>query len=249
MISVHALSYSHSGRDLLSDISLTFNDGDICALIGPSGSGKSILLNILSGKADRKTGRIASSSEQLKPEATTLCPGSIDINQSDSAGNIILAARTPYKKITASMSSLDRQIAEYYAKAFNLEAHLDTSLELLADSTYKKTWLAHAFARESEILMLDNPVEGLDPQSAAELERAIVRYTADGRIVIFATHDINFAARVSDRIIVMKNGRVFSEGTADIITDDLFKSCFGIEVMVTRNVFNGRPELSTVPQN
>jgi len=249
MISVHALSYSVSGKDLLSDISLTCNDGDICALIGPSGSGKSTLLSILSGNARCKTGCLASTSTLLKPESTTLFPGSIEINQSDSVENIILAARTPFKKLTASLSSLDRQIAEYYTKAFSLELHLKTSLEILPDSIYKKTWLAHAFARESEILMLDNPCEGLDPSSITELEKVIVRYTSEGRIVLFATHDINFAARVSDRIIVMKSGKIFVEGPADIISDDLFRSCFGIEVLVTRNVYNGRPELSVVPQN
>jgi iron complex transport system ATP-binding protein len=249
MISVHALSYSLSGRDLLSDIDLTFNDGDICALIGPSGSGKSILLSVLSGNGHRKKESIVSSSEHLKPESTTLFPGSIDINQSDSVENIVLAARTPFKKLTAPLSSLDRQIAESFIKIFNLGNHLKTSLELLSDSLYKKTWLAHAFARESDVLMLDNPGEGLDPLSMIELERAIVRYASEGRIVIFATHDINFAARVSDRIVVMKNGKVFSEGTSDIITDDLFRNCFGIEVLVTRNVYNGRPELSIVPQS
>jgi ABC-type cobalamin/Fe3+-siderophores transport system ATPase subunit len=249
MISVHALSYSLSDRDLLSDISLTFNDGDICALIGPSGSGKSILLGVLSGNAHRKKGCTTSSSADLKPFSTTLFPGSIEINQSDSVENIILAARTPFKKLTAPLSSLDRQIAEFYIRTFNLEAHLKTSLELLSDSIYKKTWLAHAFARESEILMLDNPCEGLDPSSVIELERSIVHYAAEGHIVIFATHDINFAARVSDRIIVMKNGKVFSEGSADIITDDFFRRCFGIEVMVTSNVYNGRPEISVVPQS
>lgn len=110
--------------------------------------------------------------------------------------------------------------------------------------------LAHVFCREAKHLVLDDPAAGLDIASMKLLQRAIARYTVEGdRIVVFTSNDLNFAAQTADRILVLDEGMLVESGTPQMIDADLVRKYFRTDVTVSRNIYNGKPEVHFFPEN
>jgi iron complex transport system ATP-binding protein len=253
MFSVSGLSFSKNGKTILDDIDLGIESGGLCALVGRSGSGKSVLLSALSGKLPGCAGVFAVEGNEVSGKylrKNVLCfPGSITVNGADMVRNIVVSARLPYKRLLAPLSPLDWQIADEYIEILGLEPFQNLPAESLPDALFKKTLLAFSFAREARLLLLDNPAESLDPAGLFDFERAAKRYSSKGMSVVFTTHDLNLASRISDRIIVMDGGSVVSTGGAEILSEDLILACFGTEAVVSKSVYNGKPEISYVPRS
>ena len=123
-------------------------------------------------------------------------------------------------------------------------------IRALSGSYAKRAVLAFALARGTGLLLLDNPTAGLDLRSLALLQKALSRYALGGRnIAVIASNDLNFIAQTADRIVVLDGGAVVLEGGPDIIDADMVKRFFGLEVFVSKNVYNGKPNVHFFPEN
>jgi iron complex transport system ATP-binding protein len=113
---------------------------------------------------------------------------------------------------------------------------------------FKKVLLAFAMTREAPLLLLDNPAEGLDPAGIIDLERGLKRYTENGNSAVITTHDLNFASRISDQIILMHDGSIHCDGNYTVLTEENIRECFEIDCVVNKNIYNGKPEVLFIPQ-
>lgn len=253
MLSVNGLSFTKNGKTILDDVTLQAESGELCALVGKSGSGKSVLLSVLSGRISGYSGEIAVnenivSGRYLKKNVLHF-PGSVVINGADTVRNIVISARIPYKKFLSPLSPFDWQTADEYIEIMGLEPYQNTSAETLPDALYKKTLLAYSFTREAGTLLLDNPSEGLDPSGVFDFERALKRFASKGFTVIFATNDLNLASRISDRILIMREGKIEISGGAELLTEESIREYFSAETIVSKSVYNGKPEIIYIPGN
>jgi len=108
--------------------------------------------------------------------------------------------------------------------------------------------LAHTFISEAHAIALDNPTNDLDIASARRLKRAVGRYVMNGdHIVVISSNDLNFIAQAADRVIILDGGRVVGNGPVSILDQETVKRHFGTEVLISRNVYNGRPEFHLFP--
>jgi iron complex transport system ATP-binding protein len=254
MIDIKNLSLVMNNSVILEDISVTVNDGETVGIIGKSGSGKTMFLKTVAGLVPASAGRVLFNGARLpksRRSAATIvsyCGAAVPQNPDESMYNFLLLARMPYKKALRPFSDFDRQIAEEYIQVFGLEPFRDTSISVLPDGIFRRVLLAHALVRGAHALILDNPTNDLDIVSLRILKKAVARYVMNGsRVALICASDLNFISQTADRVFVMDEGRIVETGTVDMIDADLIKQYYGIDVIISRNIYTGKPEIHFFP--
>ncbi len=256
MVEIRDLGFTFNGKRILSDVNIDINDGEILGIIGMGGSGKSILLRILSGLLKGYDGNIRISGLPMEGFSTGEFQKNISHlisttpdNPDDTVYNFSLLSRIPHKSIFRPFSEYDLQIADDYMEMFGINGIRATQLGELSDSLLKKVQLAHTFIRESPLMILDNPSASLDLSSLKTLRNSIIKYTLNGdKSIIMGSSDINFILQISDRVVIMNDGKIAEEGLPLIVDADMVKKYFGVEVLISRNIYNGRPEVHLFPE-
>lgn len=257
MFEINNINFIESKNVILKNINITINKGEIVGIIGRSGSGKTALLKIISGLIKEHTGEIIAegiSLETNRKAKTEYISYLFDVNKNDivddSVFNFLLNSRKQYKKILNPYSELDIQITENYINRFNLNEYISHRMLSIPEGIFKKSILAFTLIKEAKILILDNPDSLLDIHSILLLQKVLQRYVIDGdKSIIIASNDINFICRSVDRIILLDKGNIITEGTTDIINAELIKKYFEADVMISRNIYNGRPDVHLFPEN
>jgi len=251
MIELINLSFNSGNKDLLGSISVTLHRGDITGIVGRTGSGKTILLKIISRIIDRYSGDVIISKRPLpsfsKKELLKMISSFFGImaeNPDETLLNFLMLSRLAVKKFFSPFNDYDKQITDEYIQSLELYDYKDKKLCELPESILKKTLLAYAFAREAEILVFDNPVSGLDLHSIELFKRALQKYTMNGdKIAIIASSDINFLAQTADRILILEKGKLASDIVPEAIDVELIKKYFNADVLISRNIYTGKPEI------
>ena len=250
MLTVRDLSCTVSGETVLDSVSFSLSDGEILALIGPSGSGKTALLSSLAGQLPFSGSALTDSAASCGRRKNFLFyPSRQDMREEEDVFQTVLSGRAPHKRFLSSYTAFDIQTAEEMISWFALQDVRNKSLGGLPDSLYKMAVLAHHAAYGAPVLLLDNPEDGLDICARMRLVRALRKYVFEGkRSVIFATNDLNFASQAADRFLALKAGKAAAYGGMDVITEELIREVFGCEGIVSKNVYNGRPEVTLIPE-
>jgi len=170
MIKLSTVTYTVK-NPVLKGITLDFNEGEITGIIGRSGSGKSVFLNLLS--LDNKVQTQTSGSIYLKgkpaisfkpKEAARLIARSniIPENMDETVDNFLLMSRIPHKKLFSPFSEYDLRLTDSFIERFELSPFRKYSLNSLTAGFFKRTLLAFSFIREANVILLDNPTADLD---------------------------------------------------------------------------------------
>ena len=122
-------------------------------------------------------------------------------------------------------SAVDRALAN-----FDLTEHREQPATTLSGGELARAMLARATVAEPDILIVDEPVTGLDPRHAMDSMRRLAAYAASGRLVIASLHDLTLAARHAGRIVALKDGVVAGEGA---LTPELIRAIFDVEARIT----------------
>ncbi|MCP4133947.1 MAG: ABC transporter ATP-binding protein [bacterium] len=256
MIEINNMSFSYNKNEILRNISLSVENGEIVGIIGSPGSGKTILLRILAGYIKGYTGEIVYNSTPLNSfskkklhQDISHLDNEMPENLEDSVRNFLLLSRMPYKRMLNPFSEYDIQVTEEYIKQFGLESIEEAALNMLPESSLAMTRLAHAFIREANLLFLDNPTTGLGIPMYGRLKKILSKYVLNGeRTIICCSNDINFISQTADRILILHEGSIAEQGSPDIIDADLIKKYFKTEVLISRNIYNGKPEIHFFPE-
>jgi len=257
MISISDLNYSHNGHEIIKNLTIDFHDGEVIGLIGMPGCGKTLFLKHLSGCFKKSRSAICLEEKDLSSykkrdlnKMISLFNGSTPNNMDDILSNFLLLSRAPFKNFFKPFTGYDLEVVSRYLTHFKLEDFKESSLSSLPASRLKMSLLAFSFIREANVMLLDNPTSDLDIESKSLLGKTISKNVMDGdKIIIIASHDLNFISQVCDRVIVMNDGMIVRDGDPDIIDADLIKEFFNAEVFVSRNIYNGRPEIHLFPNN
>ncbi len=255
MLQLKDVALSHREKEVLKSTSLSVHGGEIFGIIGPAGCGKSSLLKILSGKVrnfkgetlvDNRPIRSYSRRERAKKICSIpMLPENMDI----SVFEFILLTRTPFKKALNPFSDFDVQITEESMAGFELSPYRNTLLGELSRSHLKAALLAFCFARNADVLVLDDATDGLDLRGLVLLQKMLFRYVVDGnRTAVLAGNDINFIAQTADKIAIMHEGTIKALGGPEIIEPEIIKQYFGAEAFVSKNVYNGKPNVHFFPE-
>jgi phospholipid/cholesterol/gamma-HCH transport system ATP-binding protein len=221
VVEIEAVSFAYGERRVIDDVNLTVRRGEIVTIMGPSGCGKTTLLRLAVGleKPSSGTIRVLGEDLALHDEDTAdrfrrrlgMCFqfGAL-LNSLTVADNLALPlredARVPEELISVVVRSRLSQVGLAGA-----EAHLPSEL---SGGMKKRAGLARALVLDPDVLFFDEPTSGLDPVTAAGLDRTIldVRRRTETTMVV-VTHDLSSAFTISDRLVVLIEGRIRAMGT------------------------------------
>jgi ABC-2 type transport system ATP-binding protein len=217
LIEILSVSKRYGGVQSLDDLSLTVRPGEIFGYVGPNGAGKTTTAKIL-------TGLVAPSSGDAK-----ICGHSVVTE--------VLAARTKlgfvpesgalFERLTprehlSAMGALYRlgppkiaQRIDELLTGFGLQARIDERMETFSKGMKQKICWCAALIHEPEVLLLDEPLNGLDADAVRFVKDLLEGYAAQGRTIFYTSHLLDIVERVCTRIGVLKSGRLIAVGTAE----------------------------------
>lgn len=214
---------SFGNLEILKGVTFGVNKGEVAAIIGQSGSGKSTALRCMDRLETIQGGSMHICGHKLEDEKIDLKALRRDVGivfQSYNlfphltvAENVMLAPRLVkgIKRMEA------RQIAEAVIAKVGLGEKLESYPEQLSGGQQQRVAIARSLAMEPKLMLFDEVTSALDPQLTGEVLRVMEQLAADGMTMILVTHEMGFARKVADRVIYMKDGRVHEMGGADIL--------------------------------
>ena len=250
MITINSLSYKKDNTDILRDINTKIYTGEIIGIIGESGSGKTSLLKIIAGVLKDYNGEIliknkllnSISLKEVEKHVSSLFTRYPNEIIDDTVFNFMLQSRKIYKKPFNPFSDLDLQVTEEYIRLMHLNPWRDKKILTLSEGILKRILLASVFIKNTDVLLFDNPTNNLDLNSCFLLQKAIIRYAANGnKIIIISSNDLNFIFNISDRLLVMSGGSIVSDVTPYEVDTDFINKYFKTEILLSKNIYNGKP--------
>jgi len=247
VISAKNLNYSYSSKDVfevLKGIDINFEKGLFYSIIGPNGSGKTTLLKCLNGMIKCKKDTVFINNSDI----TSLSPNQIARNISFvpqntiidfefSAFDIVLMGRSPYLRSFQNESKEDLHIAETSMIATNTWHLRDKNINEISGGERQRVIVARALAQHCPIMLLDEPVSMLDIHHQIELLNTVRKIVTNTHITaITVMHDLNMAARYSDRIILLQDGKIVAEGVPDdVLTEENICNVYNLKVQLISN--------------
>jgi iron complex transport system ATP-binding protein len=238
MLTLRDVSYSYGAAAAVRDVTLTIGDRQLVALTGPNGSGKSTLLKLMARVYAPQRGEVAFEEKPLAQwpakeyaKRVGYLPQDPDPSFPMRAIDVVLSGRAPYLRRFEWESERDRDEAQR-ALALCDAAHLaDRYFDEMSGGERKRVFLARVLAGTPRLILLDEPLAALDlshVQQFAKLLRDVVDRT--GSTVVFAAHDLNWAAAHSDRMLVMQNGSLALDAAPSaIMRAEVMREYFGFE--------------------
>jgi iron complex transport system ATP-binding protein len=229
------------GRDVLRDVSLTFGEGRVTALLGENGSGKSTLLKVLAGllPPSRGTALLLGRpiAEVPRREAARLLgylPQGFEPFFPATALDVVLLGRTPFLGAFSTPSRRDVEIARGALEEVDASGLEDRDVRSLSGGERQRVYLARALAGEPRVLLLDEPTASLDPRHRFLVLDVLKRLAADGVCCVFSTHEVDLAARTADDAVLLARGAVLAAGPVrQSVTERSITELFGVAACVT----------------
>jgi iron complex transport system ATP-binding protein len=250
MLTIEALTVSYGTRRVLTEISLEVNSGEVVALIGPNGAGKSTLVRAVSGIIPAQGGKVSMNGEDLLAQTTmqrarclAVVPQAVSMPPAFTVWETVLMGRTPYLNFLGQISTKDEEIARLALDRVDALDLTERRVGELSGGEQQRVLLARALAQSTPILLLDEPTSNLDLHyqvSFMETVSSLARQ--DNLAVLVALHDLNLAARYSDRVALLVDGGIKAAGTPrQVLTPDLISAVYHLPVQVIPHPFADVP--------
>ncbi|MFJ3722886.1 ABC transporter ATP-binding protein [Streptomyces sp. NPDC090045] len=226
LLTARGVTVTYHGVPAVREVGLSLHGGEITALMGRNGSGKSSLLWALQGSGPRKAGSVAVGAPGApKPRD----PQKLSASEARQLVGLVPQTPTDLLYLESVKQELDQADAESGVGADGIRARtiLDRLAPGIPGTTHPRDLsegqklalvLAIQLTAAPRVLLLDEPTRGLDYRAKGELIRIVDGLAAEGRAVVISTHDVEFVARAADRVVVMAEGDVVADGpTAEVI--------------------------------
>lgn len=224
------------GLEVLQDISLVVEEGEVVSILGPSGSGKSTLLRCATFLEQIDSGSIAyggkvyvendTAGNAKKPERAKILEAQSnfglvfqDFNLFPHFSVLKNVMDAPVKNQKRPKQEVEKEARALLAK-MGLEGKEDAYPCELSGGQKQRVAIARALALRPKMLYFDEPTSALDPEITAEILRVLKGLAAEKMTMVIVTHEIDFARAVSDRVIFMDGGKVVEEGRPEEVIDN-----------------------------
>ena len=236
-LEIKNLDVAYNGRPALEGITLSVPRGAMLGVVGPNGGGKSTLLKAVLGLARPGTGTVEILGRRVDRRIRKLVGyvpqrEDVDWNFPVSAFDVAMMGRVPSMKPFRRPTNRDRELVREALGTVGMERHADAPIGGLSGGQQQRVFLARALAQEAEVLLLDEPVSGVDAPSQHEIFDLLHRLQGEGKTVVVTTHDLSCVAERFDLALLL-NRRVISLGRpAEIFTSELLNETYQSHLMI-----------------
>lgn len=235
---------------VVHDLTLQPADGQITTIIGPNGCGKSTLLRSLARLMRPVGGAVTLDGHLIHRLPTREVARRLGLLQQQplspegiTVTDLARRGRYPHQPFFQPPSARDAESVERALDLTGMAALRHQPVDHLSGGQRQRAWIAMALAQETPLLLLDEPTTYLDLAHGLDILDLVRRLNRDeGRTIVMVLHDINEAARVSDEIVAMRDGRIERQGTpAQVVEPGLLRDLYGVECDVFRDPLTERP--------
>ena len=242
ILTVQGIRFHYPGRPVLEEASFAVEKGEVLAILGTNGTGKTTLLKCLNRILTPAAGTVLIKDEPISAfsrNALAQKMGYVEQQRSGSRAtvfNTVLLGRKPY--IRWDITQNDMAIAAQALETLGLEAYALRYLDELSGGELQKVVIARALAQEPEILLMDEPTSSLDLKNQIEVVNLIRQISRErGIAAVVAMHDLNLALRFADRFILLKDKTIYAAGGSEVMTPENIEAVYAVPVAIA--VHNG----------
>jgi iron complex transport system ATP-binding protein len=230
------LGFSYGERRILDAIDATFEAGKFTVILGPNGAGKSTLLACLAGLLEPQTGSISLYDADITSMTPTsrarhigLLPQGAETHWAIPSEALVALGRIPHMR-GAGPSKDDRRAIKAAMSATATEGFADRPVTQLSGGERARVLLARVLAGEPDWILADEPLANLDPGFQLDILSLLRRQAEAGKGVVAVLHDLQYAVRFADHILLLHEGRLFAQGSVEnVITAANLAHVYGID--------------------
>jgi iron complex transport system ATP-binding protein len=239
----------------LHGLSFAIERGEIFGLIGPNASGKTTITRLLSRVLSPRAGEIRVDGQPLErlsraevARAVAVVPQDVPAGFLHTVEALVLMGRFPHAPRRLFETDDDVAHAREAMAALGILELRGERVDRLSGGERQRVLLARAFAQRAPLLVLDEPTAHLDLRFQAECVGVLRRLNRDtGQSVLLVSHDLNLAAEVCDRLLLLGEGRIAGVGPVEAVLEErLLERVYGCRVVVDKHPATGRPTVQVV---
>ena len=253
-VEVRGCSFGYDQNTVVDNVDLLVGEGEAVALAGPNGAGKTTLLKLVTGLLRPSSGevRVAGRDPSRTPaqefaQQVAVVPQDSEFHFPYTVRDVVRMGRMPYLGFWGFEERGDIEAAERMLAFCDLKHLEDRVISQVSGGERQRAVIARALAQSPRILILDEPMRSLDVRHIGDIVDILARIREQGNLtVVMVSHDLNTIAGAVDRLVLMKEGRVVSEGTpGEVLQPDILRETFGVQVEVL-TASDGRPVVSVI---
>ena len=227
MLKVTNIQKNFNGNHVLKGIDFEINKGEVVAILGPSGSGKTTFLRCLNLLERPEQGKLVFTDGDLKIDFSRKITKSDELSLRRRSSMVfqqynLFPHRTALENVMEGMLVVQKQPKEQARKKalmllekVGLRAKADLFPSQLSGGQQQRVGIARALAVQPDLILLDEPTSALDPELVGEVLQTLKMLAQEGWTMIIVTHEMQFAKDVADRVILMADGHIVEQNTAD----------------------------------
>ena len=231
------IALSYSSHTLLEDVSASFGQGELTALIGRNGTGKSTLLRALAGLGSVSAGKIELCGRPLSaltPHERATTVGFVTTDRVRIANlaceDVVALGRAPYTNWIGRMQEADRAVVERSLRLVGMSAFARKTMDRMSDGECQRVMIARALAQDTPVILLDEPTAFLDLPNRYELATLLRRLTRDeGKCILFSTHDLDVALSLCDSVALIDTPSLHHLPAGEMVGSGLIERLFSGE--------------------
>ncbi|MCL2025466.1 MAG: ABC transporter ATP-binding protein [Leptospirales bacterium] len=239
-LTVEGLHFSYGSKSVLNGVDFTINRGEIVTVLGANGSGKSTLIRCMLGFHFPQKGEIKFDGKNIRSFTqkemslrVAYVPQTHKTVFPYSVLDVVLMGRIPHKNFFFRYSKSDIKIAFDVMDRLSISHLAERPYTEVSGGERQLTIIARALAQEADTLILDEPASGLDYGNQIRLLEEIVKLTDSGYTFIKSTHSPEHALWIADRVLMIKDGKIFADGRAvDVITGNNLQHLYNVTIDV-----------------
>jgi iron complex transport system ATP-binding protein len=244
------LHIGYGKRPIVEDLNLRIPDGQITALVGANGSGKSTILKTMARIMKPASGQVLLDGRSIQHQSTREVAKQLAILPQNpyspdglTVEELVSFGRYPHQRGMGAKSAEDRKIIDWALEVTGTAEYRDRPVDHLSGGQRQRAWIAMALAQDTEILLLDEPTTFLDIAHQLEVLQLLLRLNREeGRTIVMVVHDLNHAAQYADYVVAIQQGRAVRQGTpAEVITEETLREVFGVEAVIVTDPRLGLP--------
>ncbi len=228
------------GREVLQDVSASFQPGALTGVIGANGAGKTTLLRALAGLAPVKSGRITLEGEPIgafdRREAARRV-GYLAQKQEPAfpfrVDETVMMGRYPHQGRLSPETEADHAAVAAALRDVDAADLADRAINELSGGELQRVLIARTLAAQTPVLLLDEPFANLDVRHCLDILAILRAQASEGRTVVASLHDLNLAGRFCDELLLLHQGEILAQGEAgSVLTLRLIERAFGVHAEI-----------------
>lgn len=221
-------------RLALDGISLGVDAGAFVGLIGPNGSGKSTLLRTVLGVLPAASGRVTI--DGVEPSRArdrfSYLPQRqhVDLDLPVRACDVVMMGRIRHTGWIKPLRRVDREVVDWALDLVGLSNRRNSRIGEMSFGQQQRVFFARALAQQGDIVLLDEPMNGVDPQTQELFIDLLKRFHREGKTIVMATHDLTQAAAMCDNLCVLNQRLVAYGRVTEVLTEEVLRDAYGIHL-------------------